>query len=143
MATNDKIKTLIELHAPMIWRIALSHERDPSLAEDLYQDICLAIWASSARVLGAENPRAYVARIALNKSLAHAAARHEERIKSTHIENADTLQGETEGISERHLEKMRRREKDQREPEQGPSETGHKQEYKSEAEVNSQGAPEL
>ncbi len=55
----------------MLWRIARSHERNTAVAEELYQDICFALWQARGRVDEAENPRAYIARIATNQAISH------------------------------------------------------------------------
>lgn len=62
---------LINTHGDMVWRVALSHERNTAVAEDLYQEICLALWQARDRIEQAECPRAYVARIAMNQAVSH------------------------------------------------------------------------
>lgn len=62
---------LINQYGDMVWRVALSHEHNAAVAEELYQDICFALWEARDRITAAESPRAYVARIALNQSVSH------------------------------------------------------------------------
>lgn len=62
---------LIDTYGDMVWRVALSHERNAAVAEELYQEICFALWQARGRIEEAESPRAYVARIAMNQAVSH------------------------------------------------------------------------
>ncbi len=55
----------------MAWRIALSHERNAAIAEELYQEICFALWQARERIAEADSPRAFVARVAMNQAVSH------------------------------------------------------------------------
>ncbi len=66
-----QFERLIERFGDMVWRIALAQERNRSLAEELYQEICFALWQARGRIEQAESPRAYVARIAMNQAVSH------------------------------------------------------------------------
>ena len=57
----------------MIRRIALSHESAPELADDLVQEIYLAIWRALPSFRGEAALRTFVARIATNRALTHVA----------------------------------------------------------------------
>lgn len=70
----------------MAWRIALSHERNTAIAEELYQEICFALWQARERIAEADSPRAFVARIAMNQAVSH--VRREVRQPDV-IANAD------------------------------------------------------
>jgi len=63
---------------PMIRRIAASHEADPSLAEELVQDIWLALWRALPSFREQSSLRTFVARIATFRAITHArdGARH-------------------------------------------------------------------
>ena len=77
---------LINTYGDMVWRVALSHERNVAVAEELYQDICFALWQARDRIDEAESPRAYVARIAMNQAVSH--VRREVRQPET-VETAE------------------------------------------------------
>lgn len=66
-----RFEALIDNFGDMVWRIALAHERNAAVAEELYQDICFALWQARERIEQAENARAYVARIATNQAVSH------------------------------------------------------------------------
>lgn len=57
----------------MIARIARSYESDRGRAEELVQDIYLAIWQALPRFRGEANVRTYLARIAHNRAVSHVA----------------------------------------------------------------------
>lgn len=62
---------------PMVRRIAASHEADRSLAEELVQDIWLALWRALPAFRGDSAPRTFVARIATYRAITH--VRHRAR----------------------------------------------------------------
>jgi len=64
---------LLSEHGALIARIARSHESDRGRAEELVQDIHLAIWQALPRFRGEANLRTYIARIAQNRSVSHVA----------------------------------------------------------------------
>ena len=55
----------------MIRRIAASYERNPQLAQELMQDILLALWIALPSFRGASSLRTFVARIAVNRAISH------------------------------------------------------------------------
>jgi RNA polymerase sigma-70 factor (ECF subfamily) len=56
---------------PMIRRIALSHEADRGLAEELAQDIWLALWRALPSFRGQSALRTFVARVATYRAISH------------------------------------------------------------------------
>ena len=70
---DDTFAALIQTHAAMIARIARSYEADPGRAEDLVQEIHLAVWRALPRFGGEAGLRTYVARIAHNRAITHVA----------------------------------------------------------------------
>jgi RNA polymerase sigma factor (sigma-70 family) len=61
-------------HGAMVARIARSYEADPGRAEDLVQDIHLAVWRALPRFEGKAGLRTYIARIAHNRAISHVAS---------------------------------------------------------------------
>lgn len=57
--------------APMVRRIAASHEADRQLAEELVQDIWLALWRALPSFRAQSSLRTFVARIATYRALSH------------------------------------------------------------------------
>jgi RNA polymerase sigma factor (sigma-70 family) len=60
-------------------RTASLYERDPARAEDLYQEICLALWRGLPSFRGEAAPRTFAFRIAHNRGLSHAARAAQKR----------------------------------------------------------------
>jgi RNA polymerase sigma factor (sigma-70 family) len=70
---QDDFAALLREHGALIARIARSHESDRGRAEELVQDIHLAIWQALPRFRADANLRTYVARIAQNRAVSHVA----------------------------------------------------------------------
>jgi RNA polymerase sigma-70 factor (ECF subfamily) len=60
-----------KMFGPMIRRIAASHEADRDRAEDLAQDIRVALWRALPGFRGQCALRTFVARIATNRAVSH------------------------------------------------------------------------
>ncbi|MEM6936284.1 MAG: sigma-70 family RNA polymerase sigma factor [Pseudomonadota bacterium] len=71
MDTQESIQSLLDNHGDMVWRIVLAHEHNPAVAEELYQEICFALWQAGDKIRSADNPGAYIARIATNQAVSH------------------------------------------------------------------------
>ena len=78
---------LIDYYGDMVWRIALAHEHNAAVAEELYQEICFALWSSCDRIEAAEQPKAYVARIAMNQAISH--VRREVKLPETVVADVE------------------------------------------------------
>lgn len=71
MTNDDLFDTIAREHAAMIKRIAMSHEARSHLAEELVQEIYLAIWRALPSFRLDSSLRTFVARIATNRSVSH------------------------------------------------------------------------
>lgn len=71
-APVTEFETLVAEHGPAIRRVAASYEHDPGLAEDLTQDMLVAIWRAWPRFRGEASARTFVLRIAHNRGASHA-----------------------------------------------------------------------
>jgi RNA polymerase sigma factor (sigma-70 family) len=71
-ATGDAAQVL-SAHWPMITRIARAHERDGDRRKDLLQEIALAMLRALPAFRGETTLRVFVARVAENRCLSHAA----------------------------------------------------------------------
>lgn len=58
-------------HGAALRRLAASYERDPSLREDLFQEICLALWQALPRFRGEASERTFLYRVAHNRGITH------------------------------------------------------------------------
>lgn len=70
-----RFETLLAREAAALRRVAASYAADHGRREDLFQDICLAIWTALPRFRGEASERTFVFRIAHNRGIAAAARR--------------------------------------------------------------------
>src|SRR5579864_5452658 len=68
---SPPFEDVVKEHGPMIRRIAASYEANPNLAEELVQDILLALWSALAGFRHEASVRTFVARIANNRGVSH------------------------------------------------------------------------
>jgi RNA polymerase sigma-70 factor, ECF subfamily len=71
MTNEQTFDQIAREHDAMIKRIAMSYEARPHLAEDLVQEIYLAIWRALPSFRGDASLRTFVARIATNRAVTH------------------------------------------------------------------------
>jgi len=68
---SEEFSVLLHQHAGLLSRIAASYEADPSLREDLLQDIALALWRALPTWRGEASQKTFVARVAHNRGATH------------------------------------------------------------------------
>jgi RNA polymerase sigma-70 factor, ECF subfamily len=70
--TNEQVfDQIAREHDTMIKRIAMSHEARPHLAEELVQEIYVAIWRALPSFRGEASVRTFVARVATYRAVTH------------------------------------------------------------------------
>ena len=69
----SRFEEIVKLHAPLIRRIARSYEANTARADELVQDIHLALWQALPRFRGDASLRTFIARIAHNRAISHVA----------------------------------------------------------------------
>lgn len=72
---SQRFEELMRAEGGALARVAASYGRDAAANEDLFQEICLAIWQALPRFRGESSLRTFVFRIAHNRGMA-AVARH-------------------------------------------------------------------
>jgi RNA polymerase sigma-70 factor (ECF subfamily) len=72
---NDRYDQILRRDGVALRRVAGAYERDPGRREDLFQDICLAVWQALPRFRGDSSERTFVFRIAHNRGLTHRSRR--------------------------------------------------------------------
>ncbi len=73
MTPRTVFDQIVREHDAMIRRIASSHEMTPHLADELVQDIYLAIWKALPAFREDASLRTFIARIATNRAVTHVA----------------------------------------------------------------------
>lgn len=71
-AVVSDFDALVAEYGPAIRRVAASYERDIALAEDLTQEMLVAIWRAWPTFRGEASARTFVLRIAHNRGASHA-----------------------------------------------------------------------
>ena len=64
---------IVAEHGPLISRIAMSYEADPTLREDLTQQIFLAVWQALPSYRADASLKTFIARIAQNRAISYVA----------------------------------------------------------------------
>ena len=106
---HEELAALLREHSAMIVRIARSHESDRGRAEELVQDIHVAIWQALPKFRGEANVRTYVARIAYNRSITHV-TREARRPRSAPLEDiVDVMPTDAAGPEDEATESQARR----------------------------------
>ncbi|HEX6901017.1 MAG TPA: sigma-70 family RNA polymerase sigma factor [Thermoanaerobaculia bacterium] len=70
-ALEERYDRILREQAPALRRVAASYEADPARREDLFQDICLALWQALPGFRGDCSERTFAFRIAHNRGLTH------------------------------------------------------------------------
>jgi len=74
-ALEERYDRILREHGSALRRVAASYEREPARREDLFQEICLAIWRALPHFRGEASVRTFVFRIAHNRGLTHRSRR--------------------------------------------------------------------
>ncbi|MEM7354146.1 MAG: sigma-70 family RNA polymerase sigma factor [Acidobacteriota bacterium] len=83
-----RYERLLAEHGPALRRVAGSYEADRALREDLFQDICLAIWQALPKFRGDSSERTFIFRIGHNRGLSHSWRR---RPAATDLDEAEAM----------------------------------------------------
>ncbi len=70
-ALEEQYDRILREQGAALRRVAASYEADPSRREDLFQEVCLALWQALPRFRGACSERTFAFRIAHNRGLSH------------------------------------------------------------------------
>jgi RNA polymerase sigma-70 factor (ECF subfamily) len=72
---EERYDRILREHGSALRRVAASYEGERSRRDDLFQDICLAIWKALPLFRGESSERTFVFRIAHNRGLTHRSRR--------------------------------------------------------------------
>jgi RNA polymerase sigma factor (sigma-70 family) len=87
---NDRYEEILRRDGAALRRVAAAYENDPGRREDLFQDVCLAIWQALPRFRGDSSERTFVFRIAHNRGLTH---RSRRRPDAAAVADLETVAG--------------------------------------------------
>ena len=69
--SDDRFRQLIHDHGAALRRLAQAYARDAADGEDLFQDICFAVWRALPSFRGESSEKTFVFRIGHNRGLTH------------------------------------------------------------------------
>ena len=84
---RERYLGLLEEHTPALHRLCHSYCEARAEAEDLFQEIALAIWTALARFRGESSDRTWLYRIAHNVALTFATKRRKQVEREQPVEN--------------------------------------------------------
>ncbi len=87
---DERYDRILRQEGAALRRVSSAYEADPARREDLFQDICLAVWQALPRFRGESSERTFVFRIAHNRGLTHR-SRRASMAPSTDLEEAEVL----------------------------------------------------
>jgi RNA polymerase sigma-70 factor (ECF subfamily) len=93
-------------HGPALCRLAASYERDIQRRDDLFQEICLALWQALPRFRGEASERTFVFRVAHNRGITHRFRR--PRVQQVDLDEAEDLPAPGRDPQEETMEGERR-----------------------------------
>ena len=78
---------MLQAHGAALQRLALAYASDDADAQDLFQDICYAIWRALPSFRAEASERTFVFRIAHNRGLSHRSRRKLNAVDLTTLES--------------------------------------------------------
>jgi RNA polymerase sigma factor (sigma-70 family) len=87
-ALDARYDQILRREGAALRRVAAAYEADAARREDLFQEICLAIWQALPRFRGESSERTFVFRIAHNRGLTH---RSRRPANSVNLEEAEPV----------------------------------------------------
>ena len=100
---DQRFERLIEQHGPALRRLAQAYANDAGDAENLFQEICYAVWRVLPSFRGESSERTFVFRIGHNRGLTHRSRR-----KPPAVELDEALSDQTPGPDTLLTEALRR-----------------------------------
>ena len=90
-ALDARYDQILRREGAALRRVAAAYEAEAARREDLFQEICLAIWQALPRFRGESSERTFVFRIAHNRGLTHRSRRPVTGGISADLEEAEAV----------------------------------------------------
>lgn len=68
---SKRFETILKEYGALLSRVASTYEASESIRQELYQEICVAVWQGLARFKGDASIKTYILRIAHNRCITH------------------------------------------------------------------------
>lgn len=89
-AQTPSFEKIIKQYASLLSRVACTYEANVSIQQELFQDICVAVWQSLRSYKGDANIKTYILKVAHNRGVTHV-SKEVKQFKSNVQEDAATL----------------------------------------------------
>jgi RNA polymerase sigma-70 factor (ECF subfamily) len=83
------IEDILREYGALLSRVASTYEASDSIRQELYQEICVAVWQGLERFKGDAGIKTYILRIAHNRCISHV-SKESKAIKSSPLPDAET-----------------------------------------------------
>jgi len=87
---NYPIEDILHQHSGLLSRVASTYEASESIRQELYQEICIAVWQGMARYKGDASIKTYILRIAHNRCISHVSKEAKIAPSESFTEQTDT-----------------------------------------------------
>jgi RNA polymerase sigma-70 factor (ECF subfamily) len=104
---DERYDGILRREGAALRRVAAAYEAEPARREDLFQEICLAIWQALPRFRGEASERTFVFRIAHNRGLTHR-SRSRPAAAATELAEAESVADPRPGPESEAREVQRR-----------------------------------
>lgn len=68
---SKRFETILKEYGALLSRVASTYEASESIRQELYQEICVAVWQGLVRFKGDASLKTYILRIAHNRCITH------------------------------------------------------------------------
>lgn len=92
----SELSVLLQEHGDRIRRTIASYANDPADREDLYQEVCIALWRALPRFRGEASLRTFVSRIARNRAITYAVVRRRRLTREVQLDDEAAVSTEPE-----------------------------------------------
>ncbi|NMP16986.1 RNA polymerase sigma factor [Thalassotalea sp. Y01] len=96
--SNNKLEQELQQHLPMLERIVASYEANPAIAEEVMQEVVLAIFNAFDKFQGQSSSKTYFARIAHNRCISHV----DKAVKQVATQTIDDGYSEQQHSADKH-----------------------------------------
>jgi len=104
---DERLRALIDEHAPAVYRVALGIVRDPSLAEDVTQETMISAWRAIATLRDEGSERGWILRIAHNTAVSTLRRIRDEATDPQLLPDRATMSAESQAAGRSDLALLR------------------------------------
>ncbi|WP_395342185.1 RNA polymerase sigma factor [Ningiella sp. W23] len=99
---KPSFEQVMDEYGPLLSRVASGYEANLSVQQELYQEICVAIWQSLQRFEGNASLKTYILRVAHNRCITHVNS-EAKRIRKTDDITDDLASSDSQRLGKQNL----------------------------------------